>query len=138
MTDTPSIQSPDDRRLALELWVKRLKAAGKITSRSNWCKEAGVSEGGVRDFVNGRNDSLNELTYQKLAVFAGVEPLSLRQPPQIDEDIAQTDAGADARKLLKLRFIEALDKLTPDELAMELRTLEMRYGDVPPSKPQDD
>lgn len=98
---TPTSTTPEERRKALKEWVTFLKADGRITSRSNWCAQADASESAVREFLSGRNDSLNERTYQKLATFAGVRPDDLRVSPPTDQPHTIEDEE-EIQQLLKI------------------------------------
>ncbi|MBP2230800.1 hypothetical protein J2847_004109 [Azospirillum agricola] len=127
MTSSTNTTS-DQRRLALVQWTALLKERGLITSRSNWCAQTKASESGVREFIKGKTDSLNELTYRKLASLPGVTPDALRLPPVLSDE--EEEKGA------KLRDQAAafIDRLTLEQLEKALPFLES----LVPEKSQDE
>ncbi|WP_395452889.1 hypothetical protein ACHMW5_02465 [Azospirillum melinis] len=107
--------TPDQRRMALIQWVEHLKQGGVISSRSNWCAQATASESAVREFIKGGTDSLNESTYKKLSVIAGVTPDDLRLPPS-NSALRESDAD-DTQESSLLDDLEVIGAHDPDERA---------------------
>lgn len=127
---SPVTNTPDQRRLALVKWVSLLKERGLISSRSNWCAKTKASESGVRAFIKGETDSLNELTYKKLATLPGVSPDELRMPPAITDE--------EKRKGVELRDKASafIGRLTMEQLEKALPFLESLVP--PPSQDNDE
>lgn len=65
--------APDQRRRALRAFMdaRRLKVFP-------WCKAAGISEGTLRNFLNGDSDSLSDRSYELLAAAADTTVANLR------------------------------------------------------------
>lgn len=63
----------EQRRLALQKFITDVIEGRFKKSRTWWCEQSGIAEGTVRNFINGKNTSLSDYTYQKLAKSAGVK-----------------------------------------------------------------
>lgn len=66
------MENSERRRKALADFM-----AKRNLNRTKWARSAGIAEGGFRDFMNSRTDSISIATYEALATAAGVSVSTL-------------------------------------------------------------
>jgi len=80
----------EQRRVAIREFLKLrrdLKIAG-------WEKKAGLGDGTLRKFLDGRSQTLTDKTYQQLAAAAGVAVTVLQSPPSPSEATNSTSGNS--------------------------------------------
>jgi hypothetical protein len=87
------VKSEEDRAEVRRKALKRFMALHGIESVNAWATAAGVRESTVREFLNGRSNSLNLLTYERLAEAKGsslAEILGLDLPQGVTRGMGAT------------------------------------------------